>query len=344
MPGRSSMSPYWGLAASGAALIAALGRWLVQGTENVYTAADKRFYVPDPDFGWRIHESGPLWLGLDAIGALAALTVALGTGAWLLRRRERTRGTPWRGARVALLALGIAPLALPLWAFASGLAPEGGREQPPQSELGPRPDGIGGALAGSTAGRYVLVPGAESAVTARVTAGGETFETRFAGNLEASLTFDPGDLRAPVEAAVRVDAASVDTGVTMRSKHAREEYLYADEHPEIRLAMVELVAARQGEDAREIAFWASAALDFMGARLTVPVTGTIRALDEAARARLGTSGPALLVTADLAIDIEETPLGKDAGDFDEDRIPIHVSLVLGQASANGAPAETPSTP
>lgn len=344
MSGRTSMSPYWGLAASSAALAAALGRWFVQSTGNVYTAASKRFYVPDPDFGWRMHADGPLWLGLDAIGALAALTVALGLGAWLLRRRERARGTSWRGARVGLCALGIAPLALPIWAFASGVAPDGGREQPPASELGPRPDGIGGALAGMPAGRYVLVPGADSAVTARVTAGGEAFETRFIGNLDASLSFDPGDLRAPVEAAVRVDAASVDTGVTMRSKHAREEYLYADEHPEIRLAISEILAARQGDDARAIAFWASGTLDLMGARLTVPVTGTIRALDEAARARLGISGPALLVAADMAIDIEKTPLGKDAGDFDEDRIPIHASLVLGQTSDDGAPAGAPSTP
>ena len=44
------------------ALTAAATRWVMQGSGNLYTALAKRFYVPDPDFGWREAEAHPVWL------------------------------------------------------------------------------------------------------------------------------------------------------------------------------------------------------------------------------------------------------------------------------------------
>lgn len=332
MSGRPSTSPFWVLLAPAAAFAAALARWLLQGSGNLYTTPDKRFYLPDAALGWRIHPDGPLWLGMDALAVLLALAVGLAAAAWFVRRRERAQGTTWRAARAGLWLLGAAPLILPILAFASGTAPEGSRDQLPPGVLGPKPEGIDGSLADLPAGRYRVLPGSDSAVIARVTAGGETFEARFTGKLDGSLVFDPADLSKPVSAELRVDSASVDTGVSARSKHAREGYLLAEKHPEIKVSVSAIDAARQGASPHEIAFWASGTLAFMGKSLSLPVAGTARVLDEAARAQLGAGGPALLVSADLELPIADSPLAGDAGDFDTDAIPIHVLLVLSQAS------------
>ena len=55
---------------------------------------------------------------------------------------------------------------------------------------------------------------------------------------------------------------------------------------------------------------------------------TLRRPDTTALARLGLRGDVLLVQADFALAIRETALAPDAGDFDGDSIPIHVSLIL----------------
>jgi hypothetical protein len=57
--------------------------------------------------------------------------------------------------------------------------------------------------------------------------------------------------------------------------------------------------------------------------------------DAAALGRLGLTGPAgdvLLLQADFAVTIKDTALAGDAKDFDGDRIPIHVSLVMRHTS------------
>ena len=67
----------------------AVARWLAQGSGNVYTDLGKRFYVPDPALGWRLAPPGPVWLGLDSIGALAGATVAIAVASLVLGRRGR---------------------------------------------------------------------------------------------------------------------------------------------------------------------------------------------------------------------------------------------------------------
>jgi hypothetical protein len=54
--------------------------------------------------------------------------------------------------------------------------------------------------------------------------------------------------------------------------------------------------------------------------------------DAAGLARLGLTGDVLVVQADFAVVIKDTALASDAGDFDGDRIPIHVSLVMRHTS------------
>nr|MBA3822105.1 hypothetical protein [Deltaproteobacteria bacterium] len=119
----------------------------------------------------------------------------------------------------------------------------------------------------------------------------------------------------------------VDTGISGRSASARDEYLLADQHPRVTFKLDQVVSARAtGPD--QLEFRAQGTLGFVGRTHVVEVIGTLRKPDAAALARLGLTGPILIAHADLAIIIKETALGPDAGDFDGDRIPVHVSLVL----------------
>jgi polyisoprenoid-binding protein YceI len=339
---RSSRAPYWAVLPPVLALAASAARWLMQGSNNLYTTPGKRFYLPDPDLGWRIAPESPVWLGLDAIAALAGFTAALGVVAWFVRQREQTQGAPWRAARRGLWALSIVTLAVPVWAFAGGTRPEGAREELPAGVIGPAPGGFEGSLAGAPAGTYELLPGSESSITARVKAGGEEFDTRFTGNLAATVMFDPGDLEAPVSARARVDAASVDTGLTMRSEHAAsEDYLRTEEFPEIALEILRLTSTRQGARASEIVFWADGALTLMGKRMEVPVQGTVRILDEAGRQRIGSTKPAIVITAELTLVLADSPLSPK--DFNRDRIPIRTVLILTRTS-NERPSGLDKTP
>lgn len=324
-------SPYWALVPPIAALLASGARWLVQGSGNVYTAASRRYYLPDPDLGWRIVLDGPPWLGLDVIAAVAVFTASLAGVAWFVRQRERDQSGPWRPARLGLWGLGVLPLVAPIWAFGGGMLPPDARAALPAGVVGPPPGGIEGSLAGVPAGRYEVVPGAESAIMARVAAGGETFDTRFAGNLAGHVELDPADLEAPVRARVRVDAASVDTGVRMRTEHAASpDFLDVESHPEIAFELGGLTSARQGAGPAEIRFWADGVVTLMGKEIPVPVQGTARAVDQAGRQRLGLSGPGLVISADFTLLLEQTPLSGDS--FDEDRVPVQAALILTHAS------------
>lgn len=326
-------SPYWTAIIPGIAVAAGALRWLLQGSGNVYTAWSRRYYVPDPDLGWRVVHDGPMWLGLEALGLMAAVAVAVVASAWLIRRRERRVERTWSAARTALWSASVLPLAVPILAFVSGFGPGSAHDQlPAQEKARVAPAGIRGAVASAPAGTYRVITHEGSAITARINAGGESFDTRFGGNIAGQLTLDPADLTRPVQGSVRVDAASVDTGITMRSNHARE-YLKAGEFPELRLTMAQVLAAQQGASAAEIEFWARGHIDMMGQETGVTITGTVRAPDEAGRQRLGITSPALVVSADFLLDIMETPLAGDAGDFDQKEIPIHASLVLALETA-----------
>lgn len=324
-------SPLWAAVAPTVAAVAALGRWWSQGSGNWYTAVSKRFYVPDPDLGWRVVTDGPLWIGLEAIAACAAIALGVAAAALLVRRLERRRGVRWTAARALLWLGGAVPLALPIAAFATGAGPEGGRESLPAGATAAAPraeDGIEGGLP-LPAGRYEVVAHPGSAITASLSAGKEEFEARFARGIRGHWIGDPGDLRRPIEAQVEVDPSAVDTGIALRSQHAREEYLHAAKYPTIGLRITRVVAARQ-DGPTQLGFRAGAELDFLGEKLPVELTGTLRAPDAAARARLGLEASDAVVVADAALEVSVrgTGLRADTDSFDRDRIPIRVSLVF----------------
>jgi hypothetical protein len=322
-------SPIWAALAALVALAAAGARWLLQGSGNVYTATTKRFYVPDPDLGWRVADGGPVWIGLEAIAAIAAVAVGVAFAGWLVGRWERKRGSRLTPLRVGLWIAAALPLALPLWAFSSGFGPDQGAEQLPVGATAAAPtEGIEGALE-LPACRYEVVAHAGTSITARVSAGKETFDARFGKGVTGAWTADPGDLTKPTTAELELDPTTVDTGIALRSQHAREEYLQSGKYPRIKLRIARLIAARQDGPAL-IAFRAEGAVDFLGETITVEITGNLRAADAAARQRLGfAAGDAIaLVDADLALTVSGTRLRSDADSFDSDRIPIHVSLVL----------------
>lgn len=314
-----------------AALIASLVRWLIQGSGNYYTALHKRFYVPDPDVGWAESTQHPIWIGLEACAVIAAIAVGLAIGGWVIRRREAKTGGRATVLRGAAWAVGALPLILPIAAFASGGGPANGRSlRPETTTTAPTTPGIAGALP-LPAGRYVVAAHSATSISARISAGGEAFDAVFAGGVEGTWQGDPRDLAQPMTAQVSVAAASVDTGIGERSDHARESYLQNGKHPRITFTLDKLLAARQDGPA-QIAFKAQGTVGLIGKTHHVEVTGTLRQPDAAAQQRLGVTGDVLLVAADFALAIHETALAPDAKDFDGDRIPVHVSLVLRHTS------------
>lgn len=321
----SPFAPVLGVAI---ALIASLVRWYVQGSSNLYTALSKRFYVPDPDLDWRVSTQHPIWLGLDICGVLVALALALALAGIVIRRRESRQSGRARLLRGVAWAFALGSLAIPVAAFVSGPGPLHGRDTLPARAAVMLEDGIEGSL-DAPAGRYVVVHHEGTSVTAHLSAGGEAFDARF-GDVVGTWQGTPHDLHQPLRAEISVAAASVDTGVGERSKHAREGYLHADTFPRIGVTL-DKVAAVRPNGPEEIAFRAPGTVSLMGRTHEVVIAGTLTKLAPAALARLGLSGDVLLVQADLALMIRETALAPDANDFDGDRIPIHVSLVLRHA-------------
>jgi len=313
-----------------AALVAALARWQVQGSGNMYTAIAKRFYIPDPDLGWRISERHPIWLGLEVCAIIAAIAAGLGVASWVIRRREAKLGHRATALRAASWVVAAVPLLVPVVAFASGTGPANGLDSLPASTIRGIEAGITGIL-DAPEGRYEVVEHTGTAITAHLSAGGETFDARFGGGIRGSWQGDPHDLTKPLTAEVSALAASIDTDIDLRSKHAREEYLFTDKYPRISVTLDRLIAASQA-GANTVAFRAHGTLGLIGKTHSIEITGTLKKPDAAALTRLGLSGEILLVQADFAVVIKETALASDAKTFDGDRIPIQVSLVMRHTS------------
>jgi polyisoprenoid-binding protein YceI len=316
-----------------AALIAALVRWQVQGSRNLYTALHKRFYIPDPDLGWQISPRHPVWVGLEICAVIAAIAAGLVAAGWIIRRREARRGRAMVLRAASWVIAGV-PLAVPIAAFASGTGPANAIDTLPASTIQGIEAGITGIL-GAPAGRYEVVEHAGTAITARISAGGDDFDARFDRGIRGTWQGDPRDLTRPVTAEVGVEAAVVDTGIDERSSHAREKYLLAGKYPRISVAIDRLLAASQA-GANTVAFRAHGTLGLIGRTHPVEITGTLKKPDAAALARLGLSGEIsgeiVLVQADFAVALKETALATSEGTFAGDRIPIHVSLVMRHTS------------
>ena len=320
----ASRKPYWAAVPAALALAAAGVRWLLQGSGNVWTDVDRRFYLPDPDLGWRLGKQTVPWLGLEVVGILAGIMLAVLAGAWLVARRERKRAAAWRPARIALWVIAALPLAVPLWAFASGGRPAGGRDALPTGAAIVVGSGVSGGLA-LPAGRWTVRAVAGSSLVASVAAGGERFDVRF-GETSGEWRGDPRDLTQTMQARLAAGTRAVDTGIDLRSTHTRE-YLQADKFPDIVLTLRRLDGARPEGDG--LAFAASGELTLMGQPVPVSVTGTLRAADAAARARLGVGdAQALLLQASFTLDLRTTALAGSVSEFDSPQVTVTASLVL----------------
>lgn len=309
-----------------ASLAASLVRWQLQGSHNLYTALEKRFYVPDPDLGWRVSTQHPIWLGLDACAVIAVVAMGVVIAAVVIGRRERSPGTRATVLRAVSWIVAVVPLAIPIAAFASGPGPRHGRDTLPPAAAVLVESGIEGSL-DAPAGRYDVVAHPGTSITAHLSAGGEAFDARFERDITGTWQGNPRDLASPMHAEISVAAVAVDTGVGERTKHAREGYLRASEFPRITITLERVVAVRMiGLGA--LAFRAPATVELMGKTHAVEVTGTLVKPDTAALARLALTGDIVTVQADFALAIHETALARSAGDFDGDRLPVHASLVL----------------
>lgn len=323
---RLKRSPFAPVAVAALALLAALVRWQLQGSGNLYTAIDKRFYVPDVELEWRVSPHHPIWIGLELCAVIVLIAAGLAVTGYAIGRWERARGSRATVARAMTWLAASILLAAPVAAFASGWRPARAQDTLPARAAVRIESGIAGAV-DAPAGPYAIADQAGSAVTAHLSSGGEAFDAVFAGDLRGSWQGNPRDLRQPMQARISVAAASVDTGIGDRSKHARNGYLRAGEFPRIEFALDRLIAVRS-DGPHAVAFRAAGTVHLLGRAHPVEVTGTLRRADAASLQRLGLTGDVLLVQGDLALAIRDTALAKDAGDFDGDRIPIHVSLIL----------------
>jgi polyisoprenoid-binding protein YceI len=308
-----------------AALIASLVRWQLQGSGNMYTRLSKDLYVPHPDLDWVIAKEHPIWLGLEVCAVIAGIAVGCAAGGFVIKKLKAKRPRLAKGLWIAAWVAGAATLVVPIAAFASGAGIEGARDTRPPPKSGTGIEGIAGSVELPT-GRYEVVAHEGSSITASISAGGEAFDARFTGDVKGTFVGNPKDLTKPLTADANVASASVDTGITPRSTSARE-YLQSAKHPRITFVLEKLLGARQ-ETPDRVSFHAAGKIDFVGKQHAVDVTGTLARADDAAKTRLGLSGDIMLVKADFSIVIKETALAPDAKDFDGDRIPIHVSLVL----------------
>jgi polyisoprenoid-binding protein YceI len=307
------------------ALIAALARWGWQGSGNLYTALEKRFYVADPDLGWRVSSTKPIWIGLEVCAVILAIAIGLGVGGWIVRKLERRRGRTLVALRVLAWAVAAVPLVVPIAAFASGGPPANARESLPAAQSVALETGVSGSL-DAPRGTYSVVAHAGTVVTAKLSAGGESFDARFTG-VTGTLSFDPRVLESAVRGEIRIPVANIDTGIGERSKHARNAYLLADKYPHIVFSFDELVAARQ-DTPNIVAFRVRGRLELIGKTHPIDVTGSISKPDATALARLGLDGGVLLVNAQFSIEIRDTALAPDADDFDGARIPIQITLIV----------------
>ncbi|PKN58818.1 MAG: hypothetical protein CVU56_03905 [Deltaproteobacteria bacterium HGW-Deltaproteobacteria-14] len=314
-------------------------RYGLQGTGNIYTNTARAFYLEDPILGWSVAPERWVWLGLDALGAVVA--VALGTlaAAWLtgaLARRHRAGhiGRTWPKLALVAFWLGaalcLATPVVPIAAFASGAPPAEALAHMPTAPAAPALPRTTTATADPAAwpdlpaGAWVVTPhGDANTVIAQIAAGEETFDARF-GPVSGAITVDPTDLtRAHGE--VTVPAASIDTGIALRSKHASDD-LRVTEHPAIGLRFGGLTRlARDG--AGRFRFEGTAAFTLMGTTLDLPITGSVTRLTAAARAELGLeAAEAILIQARLEVPLARTPLGTK--DFDKDTIAVSARFIL----------------
>mgnify|MGYP003631829321 FL=1 len=310
------------------ALIAALatglavGRWLWQGTGNVYSKLDLNVYLPDSDLGWRRTEEGFTWIGLDLVAVLVALTIGVFLSIRFLGER-RHLVAKWlvRASRVFAV---IAPL-LPLYFFLGGAPPSGAKDSLPNTVIEAPTNGILASLPGLPAGRYEVVPHADAAVTAKLKAGGEVFDARFAGGLAGYWEATPSDLSQAMKAEVSVLSEAIETGIDLRNEHALAD-LKPSEFPRIAFHLGNVVSTEKADAA--VAFAAAGEVHLGGKVHGAEVLGTLRAVDAALREKLQLPpGIHVLLQASLSINIKETIIGND-GTFDVDDVPIAVTLIL----------------
>jgi hypothetical protein len=294
-----------------------LTAWGWQPGTPIYTDLDRIFYLPDPDLEWRLVEDGRFLMGADLIGLSALFFIIAGA---LSQSEDRSLGQ--RIAWACAVAASVPALA----AFTVGRFPDDARVEPPDGRgLIIVPDEVQGGLEGLEAGAWVSAE-AGRGIVAMVPAGGETFETRFTLPQPASLTGNPSNLKQPLRMKAFASAASADTGVDGRSSSARE-YLQAEKHPTIDFELIELTGAKASGD--ELEFAATGELRLMGETHEMPITGTLKILDAAARQRLGVEAKAaFLVRTNFPLSIEATALKAEASSFDGDTIDIQVELIF----------------
>ncbi len=298
-------------------------RWALQGGSIVYTDVSRSFWVADPTLGWVETADRWVWLGLDGFLVLAAVVIGAIGMAWF---GHRGRGSTVETAARVLSRLGAllaaAGPALPVWAFISGMPPEGAERLMPDVAAS-KPSAETVSPLPIPGGRWKVVDNASNLLVARIAAGGETFDGKFSP-LSGEANLDPNDLKTAT-ARFEVPADSISTGVALRDNHAKG-YLGVETHKKVGLSMTGFNSvSTTAPDAR--ALKGSAKVEIMGKTLDVPLEGSIAVLDDAARSRLGVQEKsAILVGASFKLGITATGLNR--ANFDADDITLNARFVM----------------
>ncbi len=321
---KENRSLYWVLAGPAAALLLAAVRFTMQGSAKLYTETDKQFYLPDPDLGYKLAADTYHWLGLERTAAIIGFAAALAVASFLLLRRERKKEVAMKRSRIALFCLSPLPLLIPLMAFLGGSPPSDARATIPSVKRASGTE-IAASLPSAPAGIYNAVLHDGTLIAAGLKAGGDSFEAKFT-DVRGHFSGDPSDLTKPLRGEFFAKGKSVDTGIPARSSHATE-YLKVEEFPDIGFRIDAITSTSATDSPNRMAFSGNGAITIVGKEVSTTVNGTVRALDDAGKKRLGLGGgAALVVNGTFSLRLSETPIGAD--DFTKDEVPITFSLVL----------------
>ena len=301
-------------------------RWWEQGTKNLYTRLHDRFYLPSPNGDWSFVSDGAPWLGLDSVLALTFAALVISVLAWFFIRKGRP------GLTAILWLPALASVALPIWISTQGLRPVGAVTSPPKVQVSENISGITATLP-ARAGLYQVPKESKAEITAQVKAGGEVFDARFADGIEGQLEVNPSNLALPVKGVFSVPADSVDTGVGLRNKHAREKLL-SKAHPKITFTLTKISAAANTSKSKieckglgEITLAGITKSVKFSATIETKPTGETQTAAETEPAKQITGASRLWIDATMDFSLKGTALSE--GDtFDESTVPIRVRVPL----------------
>ena len=119
---------------------------------------------------------------------------------------------------------------------------------------------------------YTIIPGGKNQVVFLSTATLESFEGK-TRQVSGSVSLDPANLADSIGVRIEVDLASLDTGISLRNKHMRENHLETDTYPKVVFegARILKASSRSLEPGKVVHTRISGRFDLHGVKRTIEV-------------------------------------------------------------------------